>query len=183
MQRLTVTLASSLLLFTAGIGEAGSVEVPSTSLSAGTIAALPAEMAAVTSGSSFAASAAAYCWWCWYSPYADYYWCQEGNTIIGYEDCFGPMLPYLPCTLYGEWGPCQYSDEIEYALDGTALPSSNMTRVEARSFELAVRRKLERADLTNSRVKEFSACRVVYGRRYAVGMTAGLRAETANLVV
>ncbi len=51
------------------------------------------------------------------------FFCQT-ELLMGFQDCFGPMLPTIPCSLWGPWTFCFlhgfFEDEtLSLALDGS----------------------------------------------------------------
>lgn len=68
------------------------------------------------------AKAEAVCWKCEYQFGLGFY-CQP-YAIMGYPDCFGPMLPQLQCSMYGEYSVfCGDGNEDawEVSADGTVI--------------------------------------------------------------
>lgn len=81
--------------------------------------AVVAASATATGGAHNVEGAAIDCWHCdsFFNGAQVFNHCSTmGFAIIGYPDCFGPMIPSLPCSMYGEPVYCFGEDQEELLL-------------------------------------------------------------------
>ncbi len=111
----------------------------------------------------------------------------ETNLLIGFQDCFGPMLPYLPCSVWGPWTFCflhggSQSEEVFLSLDGT-LNHRNIARSD--HLRLAAMREQSHArPPAEGDSRSLRTCTgVVLQRSFGATMGSSLRTLSRRIVL
>lgn len=111
----------------------------------------------------------------------------ETQLLIGFQDCFGPMLPYLPCSVWGPWTICflhegSQNEEVSLSLDGT-LNHRNVARSDLLRLAAMREQSLSRPPAEGDSRSLRTCTGLVLQRSFGATIGSSLRALSQRIVL